>query len=356
MATAAAEPRKFTHVLADRTRVPLIIGIVGPSSTGKTKSALRIADGMARLDKDRETFVVDTESKRAKHYAKEHRFQHVEFPPPHSPADYLEVLNYCVGRGAGRVLFDSMSHEHDGEGGVLQMHDEEFERLGGDMRRSMEAWGPAKRARRRLINRMTTCGTDIILCFRADEKRQPVRGKPPIDLGFTPVAGKEFMFEMVIKLLLLPGARGVPTFRSNFPGEQRAIKLPGQFEELFARSVQLSEDIGEQFARWAGGGDVVVSAGPGGLSDLLTRLGACSDPETLEQLTEEARAGFKKLGAPEQKRVKTAVDAATTRVKMLEAQAAAAARAMAEAAADGAGKDGGFTPDPEAEPDESSAA
>lgn len=346
---ATAQARKFTHAPAVRARVPLIIGIAGPSGTGKTKSGLRIADGMAKADqadKDRRgrpTFVVDTESNRALHYAGEHKFVHVPFPPPHGPSDYLDALNYCVDQGAGRVLFDSMSHEHDGEGGVLQMHKEELERLGGDMRRTFEAWAKPKQLRRTLINRLTTCGVDLILCFRADEKKQPVRGKPPIDLGFTPVSGREYMYEMAIKLLLLPGAKGVPTFRSDFPGEARAIKLPGQFEALFARSVQLSEDIGEQFARWAGGGDVVVGAAPKGLPDLLTRMGACSDQETLDQLDDEAKELYPTLNPAEQKRLNAAGKAAHTRVRMLAAQAAEAARAMAAASENEEDGDQGYS-------------
>lgn len=326
--------RKFTHALATRDRIPLIIALVGPSGTGKTKSALRLADGMGRQDKARETFFVDTEGKRGKHYAQEHRFQYVEFPPPHAPGDYMEVLNYAIDRGAGRIVIDSLSHEHDGEGGVLQMHKEEHERLGGEPSKILQAWAAPKQARRKLINRMVSSGVDIIWCFRAMRKIKPVKGKAPLELGWMPVAGYEFMFEVTIKLLLLPGARGVPTFRSSFPGELEMIKLPGQFESLFARSPQLSEDIGEQLARWAGGGDVVVGAAPGGLADLLTRLGACSDRETFDLLADEARAIWKTIAGAEQKRLKAAVDTAATRAKMLEAQAAAAAQALSESVGD----------------------
>lgn len=328
-----ATSRQFTHSTAVRTRVPLIIGIAGPSSTGKTKSALRLADGMARLDK-RPTFFVDTESRRSLHYANEHRFEYVPFAPPHSPMDYFDIISYCVDRGAGRVVVDSMSHEHDGEGGVIQMHKAELERLGNNMKRSFEAWHPAKAARRRLINRMMNSGIDLILCFRADEKRQPVPGKAPIELGWTAIAGREFKYEMVVKFLLLPGARGVPTWRSDFAGERDSIKIPGQFDALFSRSAQLSEDIGDAMARWAGGGDApTASIGPRSIAELLTCLGACNDRETLDQLDEEGKLVYGALTPADQKRLNAAARSAHQRVKMLEAQAANAARAMAEAAA-----------------------
>jgi hypothetical protein len=353
MATATA--RKFTSAIALRTRVPLIIGIAGPSGTGKTKSALRLADGMARVDTSSKrwpdgkghTAVIDTEARRALHYAGQqpgqHTFHHIEFPPPHSPDDYLGAIDYAIAQGAGRIIIDSMSHEHDGEGGVLQMHDEELQRLGGDPRFSLQAWGPAKRRRRALINRMNSSGVDFILCFRADEKTKPVKGKAPINMGFTPVGGREYMFEMVVKLLLLPGAKGVPTFRTSFPGEEKAIKLPGQFEALFDRRPQLSEDIGEQFARWAGGGDVAAVTAPSGLPDLLTRMGACNDAETLAFLDDEAKSIWSTLDPAGKKRLDAAGKAAHMRVRMLEAQAAEAARAMSEAAkSDGDEDDQGY--------------
>lgn len=337
-------PRKFSDVIAQRTRTPLVVSLVGPSGTGKTKSGLRLSDGMARLDKDRETFVIDTEGKRALHYSHEHRFRHIDFPPPHAPEDYLAALDYAIDRGAGRILIDSMSHEHDGEGGVLEQHKRELERLGGEPSKSLQAWAVPKQARRKLINRMVSSGADLILCFRATPKIKPVKGKQPLELGWMPVAGREYKFEATINLLLLPGARGVPTLRSSFPGEQEMIKLPGQFEQLFARSPQLSEDIGEQLARWAGGGQVETRDAPISADDLLTRLGACSDQETLDLLSEETKAIWKTIAEAERKRLRTVGEAAKTRVSMLAAQAKSAARAMASSGDDD--QDAGFGFDP----------
>lgn len=319
--------RKFNAVHAVRGRTPLVLGLVGPSGTGKTKSGLRLADGMARLDKKRKTFVIDTEGGRSRHFAKEHEFEWVDFPPPHSPVDYLTALDYAIAQGAGRILIDSMSHEHDGAGGVLETHKQE---MGGDFKKQLQAWALPKQQRRALINRMVSSGVDLILCFRAARKIKPVSKAQPVDLGWMPVGGNEFMFEMTLKLLLLPGARGVPTFRSEFTGEREMIKLPGQFEALFARPLQLSEDIGEQLARWANGGDAVVTADkPSSLPEMLTRLGACSDRETLDMLAGECRVLNPTLAPADQKRLATTFRGADAHVKLLEAQAAMAAKEFA---------------------------
>src|SRR5262245_61922329 len=65
---ATVAPGEFDAKDAERDQVPLWVALVGPSSSGKTKSALRLAEGMQRITGG-DIHVVDTESKRAKHYA-----------------------------------------------------------------------------------------------------------------------------------------------------------------------------------------------------------------------------------------------------------------------------------------------
>src|SRR5690242_13140717 len=104
--------RKFEDTEAVRSPTPLLFGLIGPSGAGKTYSALRLATGMQRVFGG-EIFVVDTESRRALHYAKDFKFRHVEFAPPFSPLDYLAAIEHCVTKGAKTIIVDSMSHEHD---------------------------------------------------------------------------------------------------------------------------------------------------------------------------------------------------------------------------------------------------
>jgi ABC-type dipeptide/oligopeptide/nickel transport system ATPase subunit len=247
--------RTFEAKPAVRTRVPLMVGLMGPSGGGKTYSALRLAAGFQRVTGG-ETYVIDTEARRALHYADKFKFQHVEFGAPFSPLDYLEAIEYCVSKGATTVIVDSMSHEHEGPGGVLEMHEEALQKLGGNDRDSFRAWAKPKADRRRMINTILQKPCNFIFCFRAKEKTKPgeENGKKTlINIGFMPIAGEEFVYEMGTCALLLPGANGVPTWTSDFRGEKMMIKMPEQFRQLLGDK-QLSEDIGEQLARWAAGG------------------------------------------------------------------------------------------------------
>ena len=105
--------RNFTDKPAVRERVPLLVGLMGPSGSGKTFSALRLAAGMREITGG-DIYCIDTESKRALHYADDFDFQHVEFAAPFSPLDYLQAIEYCVEKKAGVVIVDSLSHEHEG--------------------------------------------------------------------------------------------------------------------------------------------------------------------------------------------------------------------------------------------------
>lgn len=234
----------------------MLVSLTGPSSSGKTLSALRLAAGIQRVVGG-DTFVVDTEAGRALHYADDFEFQHVPFGAPFNPLSYLAVIEHCVDHGAKTIVVDSMSHEHESEGGVLEMHAAECERLsGGDTRKvakvQMLAWAKPKGERRRLINRVTQLGVNVVLCFRAKQKLQMERGRDPVELGWMPIGGEEFIFDMSTSCLLRPGCNGVPDWNPDKPGEQEMLKLPRQFREVLPGK-QLSEDIGEAMATWAAG-------------------------------------------------------------------------------------------------------
>jgi len=117
--------RTFETKPAVRSQVPLLIGLVSPSGAGKTYSALRLATGIQRVVGG-EIFVVDTESRRALHYAEQFKFKHVQFNAPFGPLDYLAAIEHCVREGAKTIVVDSLSHEHEGPGGVLEMHEQEI--------------------------------------------------------------------------------------------------------------------------------------------------------------------------------------------------------------------------------------
>lgn len=260
--------RQFTSADAGQARaqamLPLLVGLCGPSGSGKTFSALRIASGIQSVVGG-DIFVIDTEQRRSLHYAERFAFKHVPFAEPFGALDYLEALRFAKKSGAGVVVIDSCSHEHDGPGGLLEQHEKELDRMAGNDwkkrdRVTMLAWQKPKAGRRKLIAALTSeLDLPAIFCFRAKTTTKPVKsaeGKiEPVDMGFTTIGADEWMFEMALSALLLPGSCGVPTWRSDKPGERLAIKLPEQFRFLAEPPpAPLDEAIGRNLALWAKGG------------------------------------------------------------------------------------------------------
>jgi len=275
--TPSRQPRKFDYNPATRTAVPLLIGINSPSGGGKTYSALRLATGIQRVVGG-DIAGVDTEANRMKHYAPNpgqkadpargtFDFRHIPFGPPFSPLDYLDVLEHVVAKGARTIVLDSGSHMHDGPGGILEMHEAELQRMGGDLKNNFAAWAKPKAQLRQFINAVTTglgrpdLALNLIVCFRAKDKLKIERGaKEAEKLGLQPIADPELRFEMTTNILLYNGAEGVPTWTSNLRGEMDVIKLPRQFKDMFGARAQLDEEMGEKMARWAVGGDAPTIA------------------------------------------------------------------------------------------------
>ncbi len=337
MTTQPESEWTFTDEPAQRVATPLLMGLVGPSGTGKTFSALRLATGMQRVTGG-EIYFIDTESGRARHYAPlptekadpsrgKFSFRHVKFAAPYGSLRYLAAIQHCVKQGAKNIVVDSFSHEHDGVGGMLEQHQAEVERLaGGDKAKfdamKMSAWGIPKAGRRKLINTlMTGTNVNIISCFRAkpkvklatkDERKGGAEAVQP--LGYCAIAGEEFIFELMLKCVLLPGARGVPSWDSPFQGEREMMKIPEQFMHIFERPAPLSEDIGQQLAEWAAGAAVVLPTD----DELAAGVALAKAARSIEEVdkTGESFRG-KPWSAPQRKALKQALDA---RKKELEAQ------------------------------------
>lgn len=283
---ASRSERSFESIPAVRSRVPLWVGLVGPSGSGKTFSALRLATGMSKVYGDG-IFVIDTEARRSTYYAEHFKFTIVDFKAPFGPLDYAGAIRHCLERGAKTIVIDSMSHEWEGQGGVLEQHDAECDRLAGQWKTTrdkvqMSAWQVPKGDHRRLLSDMLQSGANFITCYRAREKLKVIPGKQPVPLGWMPVASDDFVYEATLNCLLYPGSGGVPAWSPGEQGEKAIVKLPQQFAALFKERRPLDEDAGEALAKWAAGGassppitHALASAGPG------TKAASSADLEAL---------------------------------------------------------------------------
>ena len=252
--------REFHSQKAVREATPLLVGLCSPSGGGKTYSALRLACGMQKVNGGK-IFHLDTETGRALHYAEEFDFEHVPFPAPYAASDYMAGIEHCATRGAGVIIIDSFSHEHESTGGYLEYHDAEMDRLAGLWRVSREktnpsAWINPKKERRKLVDYILHLPICFIFCFRAKEKTEWKAGEKPVPQGWVPVGGMDYVYELTVCCLFEPRADGVPTWKKDDLSESQRVfvKLPKQFKGVLDTGDPLDEKMGEKMALWASGG------------------------------------------------------------------------------------------------------
>ncbi len=280
--------RQFDIRPAQREKVPLLIGLAGASGSGKTYSALELATGIQSVAGG-DIHYIDTEARRALHYADRFKFHHLDLQSPFGSLDYLAALQHCAGKGAGVVVVDSASHEHEGVGGMLDAHEKELDRLAGTdfqkrERCKMLAWVKPKADRRALINGILQLRVNLIFCFRAKNMSKPVKvsGKTEVVAqGFMPISGDELVYEMTACMYLPPHSQGVPVWDSEYAGEKMSMKLPCQFANIFSKGRQLDRKLGTQLAEWARGGITRIDT-PDTTLDEIGALKASEGTEALK--------------------------------------------------------------------------
>ena len=256
----------FTFRPAVRENVGLIIGLAGSSGSGKTYTAMRLAAGICG---DRPFAVIDTEAGRAKHYAGMFKFDHGDLAPPFRPGAYADAIDAADKAHYPVIVVDSMSLYWSGDGGVLDWQEEELARMAGDDWKKREAckmaaWIKPKMASKHMVQKLLQVRAHLILCFRAEEKIEMVRGDDgkmkiipkvtPTGLsGWVPICEKNLPYELTASFLLTADAPGVP----------KPIKLQEQHRALFPLDKPITEESGRLIAAWAAGGKPVASPQPG---------------------------------------------------------------------------------------------
>lgn len=247
----------YTFRKAIRANVSLLIGLAGASGSGKTYTAMRLASGIAG---GKRFVVIDTENGRASHYAEMFDFDVLEMHEPFTPASYAGAIKAADDAGYPVIVVDSASHEYAGSGGILDMQEEEFTRMGARESAKMLSWVKPKSEHKKMMQKLLQTKSHLILCFRAeakieivkvDGKTQIVPKKSLVGLdGWIPVTEKTVPFELTVSLLLIPDNPGIPL----------PIKLQEQHRVLFPLDKPITEESGRRIAQWASGAKSPLAA------------------------------------------------------------------------------------------------
>jgi hypothetical protein len=106
---------------ATRKKVKLRMGLSAVSGGGKTYSAILLAKGLTDGDLSK-VAIIDTENGSASLYSDLGEYNTIELTAPFTPERYIEAIQACENAAMEVIIIDSITHEWDGEGGLLDVH------------------------------------------------------------------------------------------------------------------------------------------------------------------------------------------------------------------------------------------
>lgn len=216
---------------AKRSKSFLKIGVSGPSGSGKTYSALLLAKGIMNGSLE-DVCVIDTENNSADLYAHLGDYSVLPFAAPFSPQRYCSAIELAAGEGFKVIVIDSISHEWDGAGGCLEIH----QKFGGQF----PSWAKVTPLHKGFIDAILQAKCHIITTTRkkVDYSLEVENGKTKVKkMGTKEIQREGFEYELSV----------------NFDINQEHLALASKDRTgLFADPVpfMISESTGELIKRW----------------------------------------------------------------------------------------------------------
>ncbi len=145
---------------AQRKRAKIRLSIQGPSGSGKTFSSLLIAKGL--VGDWSKICVIDTENHSADLYSHLGAYNVLTLGKPFNPEAYAQAIELCEQSGIKAIIIDSLSHEWEGEGGILDIHSS----MVGN---SFTNWSKVTPRHNALVQRILQSDCHVIATFRTKQ-------------------------------------------------------------------------------------------------------------------------------------------------------------------------------------------
>lgn len=251
---------KFTK--AKRSKCKIKVSIAGASGSGKTYSALCVAKGMVgNLNK---VAVIDTENGSSHLYSHLGDFSVLTLGAPYSPEAYIMAINEAIKNGYECIIIDSLSHEWQGPGGIIDIH--------GQMEgNSFTNWSKVTPRHNALIQKIVNAPVHVIATLRSKTEyiMQQKNGKSiPEKMGLKSVQRDDCEYEFTVAFEL-----------NKYHVAAVSKDRTGLFQQ--EPELVLSEDLGKRITDWCEIDEVKTN------SDITKRLHGITDLEQLDELIHE---------------------------------------------------------------------
>jgi hypothetical protein len=232
----------FNAKKATRELIWVKLALMAPSGGGKTYSSLRLATGMLESLKEKglgqngRILMVNSEQKRGYYYANEFEYDIIDLEAPHTPENYIEAIEWAVKEDYPILILDSTSHEWEGSGGCLELH----QKAGG----TFQAWSKITPRHNKFLAAIADSHIQIIATMRGKDQYSIEQGdKMSVKkLGVGAKQREGFEYEFTASFLMDQSTNTADVQKDN----------THLFENL--SSILFNEGHGKDVIEWANSG------------------------------------------------------------------------------------------------------
>lgn len=248
---------------AKRSKCKIKLSIAGASGSGKTYSAISIAKGMVKnLNK---VAVIDTENGSSHLYSHLGDFSVLTLSAPYSPEVYISAINEAIKKGFECIIIDSLSHEWQGIGGIIDIH--------GQMEgNSFTNWSKVTPRHNALIQTIVNAPIHIIATLRSKTEyvMQQKNGKTiPEKMGIKAVQRDDTEYEFTVAFEL-----------NQFHQATISKDRTGMFKQGI--EFILNNEVGEKINQWCCTDTINNSK-----KSIFDEIVLCKDIQELQQIYNE---------------------------------------------------------------------
>lgn len=227
---------------AKKEQICVKVLLSGPSGSGKSYSALRVAAGIAgRVGEGTRIGYIGTEGMRDKLYANEFDYDLISLEE-YSPDYYIAAIDAFLDEGYKVIIIDSMTHLWNWVQDQVQVTTK------GD--NTFQAWGKYKKENKKIIEKILLAPAHIIVTARGKDEyvlEANSRGKmAPRKVGVGAQQDKDIEYEYMVTWMIDQDTHLAEAVKDNTHIFEGKIKV-------------LDEKAGEELYDWANDGDPVKS-------------------------------------------------------------------------------------------------
>lgn len=284
---------------ATRKKAKIRLGLSAVSGAGKTYSAILIASGLCGdISK---VAIIDTENSSADLYAHLGDYNVLPLTAPFSPEKYIAAIKECEDAGMEVIIIDSITHEWDGQGGVMDLVDQ----IGGGFSVAWKQMGPRHEKFKQSIIQsschiITTVRRKQEYVLQEEVNKQGRVVQKPVKAGMKEVTREGWEYELTINLEIdqRHNATASKDRTGLFMGKPAFIP---------------SKETGEMIREWCESGIDPMEE----IKDAISKLDKCDTIEDMSLLKETLPQyvlnsdEWKKAGADKYNKLKTNKNAIT---------------------------------------------